>query len=556
MSVQLESSKPAIAGLPEVIHPDLVNRAAPVAPVGGSRTGFWLATFGLLALVFAPRFLELGRRWMDDANYSHGFFVPLVSAILAWRWVRTAGVPRAGQGALGLAWILGGCLLHLLAQAVWFPPVDFLALTLSLYGLAVLAGGRSWARGLRFPIAFLFFMFPLPAALTEPVALWLQDVVSGLGTALLQFFMPAYREGNLIYLPRQRLEVGEACSGLRQVVAFLALALLIGQVRARSWSQKLTLVIAAVPVAIAANLLRLLCMAFLAEHAGPAWIGGAFHDVWGLLTLLAGVGMLAGVSWWVEKLVGPGDEVPSAKRQTTAVVGTQAAKPRVFWPFVAADTCLGLTLVVQLMLWSHVREASPPADVRLEQSLASFPNDLGDWRGQDMPVEALGYFGQADDKLNRLYVLEQGPAAGLRCQLWIVHFRDGRDRAHHPIICHEVAGYAQVEHGRASIPVEGEAFPIERFCFSRNGTATYVFYWHYTLEPPAPAAQSLLQRIYQPRPARWPSVTLEVFTTARDAEELDAAGAFVRSVENRVRLHLPVYARMGSDLLPVRLIRE
>lgn len=512
----------------------------------------WFVTFVLVFLIFAPRLQELALRWIDDANYSHGFVIPLISALLAWRWVRTAGLPLTGEPPLALAWVLVGCGLHLVAQVVWFPPIDYLALASMLYGLAVLAGGRAWARGLRFPIAFLFFMFPLPLALTEPVALWLQEVVSGLGTALLQFAMPAYREGNFIWLPEQRLEVGEACSGLRQMVAFVALALLIGELSSGSWGRRLALVVAAVPVAVAANLLRLVCMAFVAEYAGLAWIGGGYHDAWGVLTLAAGGVLLLGVRWWVFAVAQSDDATPtnpgSRPRMTVAPVAAR--------PSISMLLGLGLTLVIQTLLRMHVESASPLAEVRLERPMAEFPRVLNGWKGQDLSPEALGYFNQADDRLNRLFVSQGGPFPGLRCQLWAVYFRDGRDRAHHPVLCHEVAGYTQVPAGRGTLMVEGESAPVERFCFSRNGESTYVFYWHYTLEPPAPTGQSLLQRIYQPRPVRWPSVTVEVFSNARDEGQLKAAAGFVRLAAGTVRQHLPAYARMGSDLLPVRLLRD
>src|SRR5262249_11299010 len=158
------------------------------------------------------RFRELASLWRSDPNYSHGFLVPFVSLFLAWRWLRRESVPRQAEALLGLLWLGVGCALHLTAFVVDVPLGDAAALAAVLLGLAVLTGGREWARGLLFPIGFLVFLFPLPPAWTQAAALWLQGIVSALGTGLLQLFVPAYRDGYVICLPWGQLEVGEACS--------------------------------------------------------------------------------------------------------------------------------------------------------------------------------------------------------------------------------------------------------------------------------------------------------------------------------------------------------
>jgi exosortase len=178
--------------------------------------------------------LELARVWLDDPNYSHGFLVPLVSGYLAYQYVRRVGGSDKGNVPAGLVWLTGGCWLHLAAVLLWWPPIDLVALVTILHGLAILLGGREWARGLRFPIRFLFFLFPLPVVLTERLAITLQDVVAGLSTRVLALFLPAHRDGYKILVPGAQLEVGEACSGLRQLMAFVALTLIVVHLSRRS----------------------------------------------------------------------------------------------------------------------------------------------------------------------------------------------------------------------------------------------------------------------------------------------------------------------------------
>ncbi|HZT81046.1 MAG TPA: hypothetical protein VFA26_12515, partial [Gemmataceae bacterium] len=99
------------------------------------------------------------------------------------------------------------------------------------------------------------------------------------------------------------------------------------------------------------------------------------------------------------------------------------------------------------------------------------------------------------------------------------------------------------------------------FCFTRNGQRSFVYYWHYTLEPPTADGLSPLQRVYQRRTRALPSVTLSVFTTAKTPEDLNRAAEFVRQVDEQLhapdrdgRSVLPPGARMGSDTLPIRYV--
>ena len=109
-----------------------------------------LAAVGIVGVLFASRFRELYAGWISDDNYSHGFLVPIVSAWLAWEV--PAGTGRGKCGTIpGLFWVVTGCTLHLWADIVWWPPMDFLALVTLLYGFAVLAGGRPWVPTIPLP---------------------------------------------------------------------------------------------------------------------------------------------------------------------------------------------------------------------------------------------------------------------------------------------------------------------------------------------------------------------------------------------------------------------
>jgi exosortase len=548
VTIELAKGRVASAARPPSCH-EGQGQTPPRPPVNGQARVLGVALAASTLLLFAPRLGELVRVWLGDPNYSHGLLVPAVSLFFAWAWLRREPYAGRGEALPGLFWLGLGCVGHLAAFIVDVTLLDAPALMAILYGLAVLAGGRAWARGLAFPIGFLFFLFPLPAAWTQAVALWLQGVVSSLGTSLLQLGVPACREGCVIALPWGRLEVGEACSGLRQLIAFTALALVVAHLSGRGLGFRLALVAAAVPVAVVANVLRVLLMAAVLRLGGPAWLGGLYHDLWAVVPLAAGIGLLFGVRWWLGRLVPPG-KVNDAESPPVATGGPEKRAFAGAWPALA---CLLLTLAAQTALALHLREADGGEPPGLTEPLARFPAAVEAWTAQETPPAAQDYYRQADDALSRCYVLGEGPLAGLACQLWVVHYRDGRDRGHHPVVCHQAAGFTEAVEERTAVPLDGAAVPVLRFRFARGGDARYVFYWHYALPAPQPDG-TVWQRLHRMHNRLASSVTVEVFTPAAGAAQLEAVTDFVRAVGRRLPAHLPADARTGSELMPVRLL--
>lgn len=258
-----------------------------------SRVWLWAGVLtALLIALFAPTFYRLAVEiWDRDPNYTHGYLIVPVSLILAWRIGREDGRPGEGEPLLGGVSLLAGAILHAFTILLGWLPLDFPALILILRGLLVLVGGREWASLFWFPILFLFFMFPLPYSWTLQAAMILQDWVTFAATAVLELFFECFHRGNVIVLMgvEQPLNVAEECSGLRQIVAFLALGTLVGHFANRGWVVRLLLVLAALPIAFLSNVVRVVLMALSLKFFGPGSIGGFMHDFYGVLPIPLGL---------------------------------------------------------------------------------------------------------------------------------------------------------------------------------------------------------------------------------------------------------------------------
>jgi exosortase len=217
-----------------------------------------LAVVIALAIAFAPGLLALARAWSSADYLSHGFLVPLVAAWIAWATrAARAALPRERdrRGALLVAAALGLYAAGLLTGSA---SGQGLALVAAVAGSVWFLGGERRLRALAFPIGFLLFAVPMPPDWLSPIIVRLLLFVSSGSVALLQAFGVAVaRQGNVIALPGgESLFVAEACSGLTSIVTLAPIAALVAYLSPLSLGRKIALVALTVPIAMAANLLR------------------------------------------------------------------------------------------------------------------------------------------------------------------------------------------------------------------------------------------------------------------------------------------------------------
>jgi exosortase len=249
----------------------------------GKLTARYLPLIALL-VVYSPALYELIVNWSQDANYSHGFLVPLVSAWLLWR--KRAELKTVGQStdAFGLAIVIIAGLMFVLGNAGAEYFTMRLSFVVALFGLVLYLFGRSVVRLLWFELAFLCFMIPIPYvvyyALTFPMQLLASKITAGILSGI---GMAVYREGNILHLPGgMSLEVAEACSGMRSLVSLLALGALYAYMTQKRFSAKVILFLSTIPIAVAANVFRVLVTALLATTVTTEVATEPIHSLMGL----------------------------------------------------------------------------------------------------------------------------------------------------------------------------------------------------------------------------------------------------------------------------------
>jgi exosortase len=267
----------------------------------------WQAPILLLfiAFLYGDTLLRLVRHWSHDPDYSHGFFVPLFSAFVVWtnrQSLQRLAVRPSWIGLAVVALALAILTVGLLGAELFLARSSFVLL---LAGMVIHFLGWQFFGALLFPLGFLLLMIPIPAILFNQIAFPLQLFASHLATELLSLLsVPVLREGNVIRLPAMTLEVVEACSGIRSLLSLTTLAIIYGYLmEPRIWKRVL-LALAALPIAVAANGLRIVGTGLLGQYWDPDKAQGFFHTFSGWLIFVLSLMMLFAVHGLM-KFLGP-----------------------------------------------------------------------------------------------------------------------------------------------------------------------------------------------------------------------------------------------------------
>lgn len=237
----------------------------------------------------------LVRQWATDDDYSHGFFVVPLAAFFVWeRRDALRGASRRPSLA-GLALLGFGLVCFIAGQLgseLFLSRASFIVV---LAGLVWFVAGTAHLRILAFPLAFLILMVPLPAIIFNHIAFPLQMLASRVGeTVIAASGIPVLREGNVLLLPGRALEVAEACSGIRSLISLVMLAVVLGYFTESRPGPRVLIALAAVPIAVVANAVRVAGTGLASYWISPAAAEGFFHGFSGwLMFVVALAGLLA-----------------------------------------------------------------------------------------------------------------------------------------------------------------------------------------------------------------------------------------------------------------------
>jgi len=271
------------------------DRANTLSRLLGDRS-FW-ASAGLLAGFLLWLYLHIGVKlvadWINYPDYSHGLLIPFFAGFLVWdqrsvllatpmkpSW---AGIPIVVTGLFIL-------LVGIFGADLFLSRVSFILLAVGLIWTLL---GKTMLGKTKFMLFVLALAIPLPTLIFNHITFPLQLLASQVASGLLPLAgVPVLREGNVINLPAMPLEVAEACSGIRSLMSLFTVAVIFGYFLEKSTIRRTALALASVPIAVAANVARIVGTGLCVQYWDPEKALGFFHEFSGWLMFLVSLSCL------------------------------------------------------------------------------------------------------------------------------------------------------------------------------------------------------------------------------------------------------------------------
>ena len=254
------------------------------------RIGYIAPLVGLFLAIYSAPLAVLFKDSWDSAEQSQGLVIIPLAIVVAWIRRRSLSPIPETCDVGGLMLTAAGCALHLFGQLAVGFYVSGISFVVVAAGVLWTIGGIAWLRAMALPILLLAVAIPLPSLLYASLSMPLQLFATAIACRIAEFFgVVVYREGNIIHLADISLGIWEACSGLNSLSSLFAGAVLMGFLVCPLPRTRLMVCLAAIPIAIATNVVRITGTAILSDWR-PAYAMGFYHAFSGWLVF--GVGVL------------------------------------------------------------------------------------------------------------------------------------------------------------------------------------------------------------------------------------------------------------------------
>ena len=253
----------------------------------------WATIVVLLVAIYFRIAIKLVGDWYNIPDYSHGFLVPLFAGFLVWdnrNAIRATPVRPSWAGIGLIVFALIVLILGVYGVELFTSRISFVFL---LAGLIWTFFGRPMLKRLLFPLFVLVLAIPFPAIVFNQITFPLQLLASRLASMVLPLLgVPVLQDGNVIELPVMKLEVAEACSGIRSLMSLFTLAVFYGYFLEKTTTRRVILALASIPIAVAANVARIVGTGLFVQYWDPVKALGFFHEFSGWVMFVISLGCL------------------------------------------------------------------------------------------------------------------------------------------------------------------------------------------------------------------------------------------------------------------------
>lgn len=441
---------------------------------------FWFVVLVAASVpVFWLGFQSLGRAWITP-EYSHGPLIPLISLYLFLRELRNSKVAAGGtlNRKPGVFVIILGLLVGLLGNLTQIPDIVTYAFIIWVAGVVLVVFGWRKGRTHQLPVLHLIFMLPLPQFLYWEMTIFLQGISSTVGVWFIKLVgVPVFLEGNIIDLGVYKLQVAEACSGLRYLFPILSFSYLFSILYRGPMWHKAVLLLAAAPITVLMNSFRIGMIGYLVNSYGIEHAEGFLHAFEGWVIFGVCIALLFLMATAMQRLTP--NPLPLAEVIDLDFDGFGGIMARIF-AISKSGALIGAALLTAgtTGLWFALQ--APPTDPIERDNFALFPSTLNDWSGVSTrltpDVEAVL---NADDYISANYI-RQGDTVAVNMFSAFYHKQTEGAVIHSPEVCLPVGGWEifTFDTYPVSFPdtVYGD-FEVNRAVIQKGLSKQLVYYW-------------------------------------------------------------------------------
>ncbi|HEY9197916.1 MAG TPA: VPLPA-CTERM-specific exosortase XrtD [Gammaproteobacteria bacterium] len=420
---------------------------------------------------------DMVHRWDTKEEYGYGYMIPLITVFLIWQRKNEIARQAFEPTWLGMLVAFFAVLLFFLGAVATTHTLSQYAMVLMIMGIALSLMGWQAFKLVAAPLAILFFMVPLPPFIFNNLSGKLQLISSELGVAVIRMFdISVNLEGNVIDLGVYKLQVVEACSGLRYLFPLMVLAFLVAYLYKAEFWKKAVIFFSSIPITVLMNSFRIGVIGVLVEYYGIEQAEGFLHDFEGWIIFMACIAILVLEMVVLSKMGksrGALSEVFAIDLPDKMVcreVRTRDMSAVYYAVLVAAMVVLGGAFYAQTRTDIHVPR----------KEFVEFPFQLGDWRSANSDV-------LEQDVLDSLklddYALTDYRLSGSKSvNFYAAYYKDqvAGEAAHSPRACIPGGGWLIKDHREielADIPGSKEALKVNRMIIKKGEYTQVVYYW-------------------------------------------------------------------------------
>lgn len=443
----------------------------------------------LLGFMFSDALQSMIHKW-ESEEYSHGYLIPVISFWFIWSNGTLIKRYLSDGCWFGILIVVVGLIIGLMGELASLLVITQYSFLLILYGLSLSLLGWKGTKALWFPLAYLFFMIPLPTFLYNNLSSQLQLVSSQLGVLVIRLFgISVFLQGNVIDLGSFKLQVVEACSGLRYLFPLTSFGFLCAYFfKAPTWMRTLVF-LTTLPITVLMNSLRIGIIGILVEFWGIEQAEGFLHDFEGWIIFIGCLGVLFAEMWLMVKIFMPGKTFSQVFIVDTDISNENSYRNVSFAenndsvlfnlpkPYLSA--CALLILILPLSILLGDREDATPS----RHKFSTFPLQFQSWEGTEVGmgqdyIDVLKF----DDYIIANY-LNKEDTSGLPVNFYVAYYASQRKgaSAHSPKSCMpgdgwRIGNFEQRQIG-SHITAIGQPLVVNRTVISKGNYRQLVYYW-------------------------------------------------------------------------------